>query len=78
MGALADLTIAIRLFEAQIVPALLFNSESWVDLSQAYLSDLQNVQDKFLRKLMRMPPTTTKLLLHWRMKLVPRLSRRMI
>ena len=39
MGALGDSTIAIRLFEAQILPALLFNSESWVDLSQAHLSD---------------------------------------
>ena len=65
MGALGDSTIAIRLFEAQTVPALLFNHESWVDLSQAHLSDLQNFQDKFLRKLSRMPPTTTKSLLHW-------------
>ena len=57
--------LAIRLFQSQIIPALLFNSESWIDLSQAHLSDLQNFQDKFLRKLMRMPPITTKALLHW-------------
>ena len=65
MGALGDSTVEIRLFEAQIVPALLFISESWVDLSQKHLSDLQNFQDKFLRKLLRMPPTTTKSILHW-------------
>ena len=58
MGALGDSTLAIRLFETQIVPALLFNSGSWVDLSHTHLSELQNFQDKFLRKLMRMPPTT--------------------
>ena len=63
MGALGDSNVAIWLFEAQIVPALLFNSESWVDLT--HLSDLQNFQDKFLRKLLRMPPTTAKSLLHW-------------
>ena len=36
MGALGDSTIAIMLFKSQIIPALLFNSESWVDLSQAH------------------------------------------
>ena len=65
MGALGDSTVAIRLFEAQIVPALLFNCESWVDISHTHLTELQNFQDKFLRKLLWMPPTTTKAILHW-------------
>ena len=65
MGALGDSTVAIRLFEAQIIPALLFNCESWVDISNTHLTELQNFQDKFLRKLLWMPPTTTKAILHW-------------
>ena len=60
MGAFGDSTLVIRLFESQIIPALLFNNKSWIDLRQAHLSDLQNFQNKFLRKLMRMPSTMTK------------------
>ena len=56
MCALGDSTIEIRLFESQVVPAVLFNSESWTGLNNTHLTDLQNFQDKFLRKLMMLPP----------------------
>ena len=36
-----------------------------MDISHTHLSELQNFQDKFLRKLMRLPPTKTKALIHW-------------
>ena len=65
MCALGDSTIEIRLFESQVVPAVLFNSESWIGLNNTHLTDLQNFQDKFLRKLMRLPLTTPNAILHW-------------
>ena len=65
MSALGNVTIGIRLYESQVIPALLFNSESWIGLNNTHLTDLQNFQDKFLRKLMRLPPTTPKAILHW-------------
>ena len=65
MGATGNSLTAIRLFESQIIPGLLFNSESWIGITQAHIHDLQNFQDKFLRKLMRLPPTTPKAVLHW-------------
>ena len=64
MGGLGNSLTAIKLFEAQIIPALLFNSESWIGITQAHISDLQNFQDKFLRKLMRLLPSTPKAILH--------------
>ena len=65
MGATGNSLTAIKLFESQIIPGLLFNSESWIGITQAHIQDLQNFQDKFLRKLMRLPPTTPKAVIHW-------------
>ena len=38
---------ALKMYEAQVIPALLFNSESWIGLTDTHISDLQNFQDKF-------------------------------
>ena len=65
MGANGNSLSAIKLFEAQVIPALLFNSESWIGLTEAQINDLQGFQDKFTRKLMRLPISTPKVLLHW-------------
>ena len=56
---------AFNLYEAQVIPALLFNSESWIEITDTHIPDLQNFQDKFVRKLLRMPPSTPKAILHW-------------
>ena len=65
MGADGTSLAAIKLFEAQVVPALLFNSESWIGITEAQKNDLQGFQDKFLRKLMHLPISTPKAILHW-------------
>ena len=51
---------AFKLFEAQVIPALLFNSESWIGITITHISDLMVFQDKFVRKLLRLPPSTPK------------------
>ena len=56
---------AFKLCEAQVIPALLFNSESWIGITDTHISDLQNFQDKFVKKLLRLPPSTPKAILHW-------------
>ena len=56
---------AFKLYEAQVIPALLFNSESWIGLTDTHISDLQNFQDKFVGKLLRLPPSTPKAIFHW-------------
>ena len=65
MGSDGTSLTAIKLFEAQVIPALLFNCESWIDLSESHINDLQGFQDNFLRKLMHLPISTPKAILHW-------------
>ena len=48
-----------------MVPALLFNSESWIGITEAQINELQGFQDKFLRKLLHLPNSTPKAILHW-------------
>ena len=56
---------AFKLNEAQVVPALLFNSESWIGITDSHSSDLQTFQDKFVRKLLSLPPFTPKAIIQW-------------
>ena len=65
MGADGSSRTAIKLFEAQVLPALLFNCESWIGITDTQINDLQGFQDKFLRKLMHLPISTPKAILHW-------------
>merc|ERR1711973_301842 len=65
MGGTGNSLAAIKLFEAQIIPSLLNNCESWIGLNQTHLSDLQDFQDKFIRKLLWLPISTPNAILHW-------------
>ena len=60
MGGTGNSLAAIKLFEAQIIPALLHNCESWIGIHQIHSSGLQEFQDKFIRKLLRLPQTKPK------------------
>ena len=65
MGTDGNSLTAIKLFEAQVIPALLFNSESWIGITEDQISELQSFQDKFVRMLMRLPISTPKAIIHW-------------
>ena len=65
MGSDGSSRTAIRLFEAQVIPALLFNCESWIGITETQINELQGFQDKFIRKLMHLPVSTPKAILHW-------------
>ena len=65
MGSTGNALPAIKLFEAQVIPALLHNSESWIDITETHIADLESFQEKFIRKLMRLAPSTPKAILHW-------------
>ena len=65
MGGTGNSLAALKLFEAQIIPALLNNCESWIGINHTHLSDLQEFQDKFTRKLLWLPQTTPKAIVHW-------------
>ena len=63
MGANGSSLTAIKIFEALVVPALLFNCESWIGITEAQLNNLQGFQDKFVRKLMHLPISTPNAML---------------
>ena len=41
MGADGTSLAAIKLFEAQVITALLFNSDIWIEITKAQINDLQ-------------------------------------
>ena len=54
IGGTGNSLTALKLFEAQIIPALLHNCESWIGINQTH----QKFQDKYIRKLLWLPQTT--------------------
>ena len=65
MSGLGNSSIAFRLYEAQIIPSLLHNAESWIGITDSIIKDLQDFQDKFTRKVLRLPKSTTKAIYQW-------------
>ena len=65
MGDNGNSLAAIKMYESEVIPALLINSESWIGLTDINISELQTFQDKFMRKLLRLPPSTPKAIIHW-------------
>ena len=65
MGCTGNSLSATKLFEAQVIPALLHNCESWLDITETHIADLESFQEKFIRKLMHLAPSTPKAILHW-------------
>ena len=65
MGCLNKGNVALKLFEAQIIPALLHNCESWIDLQPKHIKVLQKFQDKFVRKVLRIPDSTPKAIMQY-------------
>ena len=54
---------AIDLFELAIVPTLLYNAETWMDISKEAEERLENLQLFFLRLVLRVPVSTPKIAL---------------
>ena len=53
MGGTGNSLAAIKLFDAQIIPALLHNCESWIGLNDTHICDLQNFQEQELKQLQK-------------------------
>ena len=62
---------AFKLFEATVIPSLLHNAESWISLNNNHIEELQKFQDKFIRKVLRLPDSTPKAILNWDVGLLP-------
>ena len=49
MNGLGQSKTAFNLFEAQIIPCLLHNAESWIGITKKQIKELQDFQDTFIR-----------------------------
>ena len=65
MSGFGHSKVAFNLFEAQIIPCLLHNAESWIGITNKQIKQLQEFQDIFVRKVLRIAPSTTKALINW-------------
>ena len=51
---------AFDLWEAAVLPALLYNSETWVEITQNTVDNLEKLQHYFVRLLLQVPESTPK------------------
>ena len=71
MCGLGQSKTAFNLFEAQIIPCLLNNAESWIGITNKQIKELQEFQDIFTRKVLHLAPSTTKALINWDVGMMP-------
>ena len=71
MGGIGGANIAFKLYEAQIIPALLHNCESWISLDDSHIKLLQEFQEKFVRRLLWLHSKIPKVLLEYDTGLEP-------
>ena len=57
--------ISEALYEAQIIPALLHNCESWISIDDSHHKLLQDFQEKFIRRVLRLPHSVPKVMLEY-------------
>ena len=62
---------AFKLFESIVIPSLLHNCESWIGLNNKHISTLQDFQDEFIKRVLRIPDSTPKALIQWDVGLLP-------
>ena len=64
-NALGGLIAGLEIWEIAIMPFLLNNSETWVEISRACFKTLDDIQIMFLRHLMGTPRTCPTPILLW-------------
>ena len=63
MQKVGGLVAAFDLWEGAVVPSLLNNAETWVEMSEKTLKDLEELQLMFLRMILKVPQSTPKVAL---------------
>ena len=65
MASIGGANTAFKLYEAQIIPALLHNCESWISIDDSHHKLLQDFQEKFIRRVLRLPHSVPKVMLEY-------------
>ena len=64
-GVIGGITVGLEIWELGIIPALLNNSDTWVDMSLKTLKELDSLQYMFYRTLLSTPRTCPLPILLW-------------
>ena len=78
MQSIGGLQTAIDLWELSIIPSLLNNSETWMEIADKAIQLLEELQNMFVRAILRVPISTPKPALKWETGLAPMEHRIMI
>ena len=62
MSCLGGANTAFKLYEAQIMPPLLYNCESWISIDDSHIKLLQDFQERFIRRILRLANSVPKLI----------------
>ena len=65
MGGLRNSNIAFKLFESLVIQPLLNNCASWIGITEKHIQELQKFQNKFIRRVLHLPPNFTQAILEW-------------
>ena len=71
MASLGNARTPFKLFEAEVIPALLFNAESWIGFNEKHSKLLQDFQDRFIRRVFQVHVSTPKAILNYDAELLP-------
>ena len=64
-NVVGGMSVGIDLWESTVLPMLLFNSETWMSMSQSTLNELEDIQKRFLRCLLAVGPGCPIPSLYW-------------
>ena len=65
MSSLGGANTAFKLYEAQILPPLLYNCESWISIDDSHIKLLQDFQERFIRRILRLANSVPKVMLEF-------------
>ena len=65
VSCLGGANTAFKLYEAQIIPTLLHNCESWISIDDSHLKLLQDFQERFIRRILRLANSVPKVMLEY-------------
>ena len=65
MSCLGGANTAFKLYEAQIMPTLLYNCESWISIDDSHIKLLQDFQERFIRRILRLANSVPKVMLEY-------------
>ena len=65
MSCLGGANTAFKLYEAQILPPLLYNCEAWISIDDGHIKLLQDFQERFIRRILRLANSVPKVMLEF-------------